>query len=157
MYNSGIILWKLNRQQRGDGPVPHCPGKSPDDTDALYAAGSLLLSMDDPQGSADMLSRYLDKKPGDTEGWYLVAAGAERQKKYARAMEAYDKIVAIDATQGDAWFGETRLLLTVVEDPQRGTGGAGEGTGRGIQGPRRQSKRCSMSPGCWKGTRWRRR
>lgn len=94
--------------------------RAPDDTDALYAAGSLLLSLDDAAASVDMLSRYLEKKPGDTEGWYLLAAGAERQKKYSRALEAYDRIIAIDPAQGDAWFGETRILLTVVEDPQKG-------------------------------------
>ena len=44
----------------------------------------------------------------------------ERLQKYARELDAFDKIIAIDAKQADAWFGECRLLLTVVEDPARG-------------------------------------
>jgi len=136
LYNSGIILWKLNRQQEAMDQFTGLLSKSPEDTDALYAAGSLLLSMDDPAASGDMLSRYLAKKPGDTEGWYLVAAGAERQKKYSRALEAYEKIVAIDPAKGDAWFGETRLLLTVVEDPQRGLDALGKALGAGFKDPK---------------------
>jgi len=133
LYNSGIILWKLNRPHEAMDRFTALLSKTPDDTDALFAAGSLLLSMDDPAGSGDMLSRYLAKKPSDTEGWYLVAQGAERQKKYARAMEAYDKIVAIDPAQADAWFGETRLLLTVVEDPERGLETLGKALGAGFK------------------------
>ncbi len=133
LYNSGIILWKLNRQHEAMDQFTALLSKSPDDTDALYAAGSLLLSMDDPAASGDMLARYLAKKPDDTEGWYLVAAGAERQKKYGRALEAFEKIVAIDPAQGDAWFGETRLLLTVVEDPQRGLEALGKALGAGFK------------------------
>ena len=67
-----------------------------------------------------MISRYLEKKPDDVEGWYMAAAGAERLQKYSRELEAFDRIIALDAKQADAWFGETRLLLTVIEDPQRG-------------------------------------
>ena len=62
-----------------------------------------------------------------------MAAGAERLKKYARAMEAFDKIVAIDPAQGDAWFGEARLLLTVVEDPERGLETLGKALGAGYK------------------------
>lgn len=133
LYNSGIILWKLKRLQEAMEKFNALLSKAPDDTDALYAAGSLLLSLDDAASSGDMLSRYLQKKPADTEGWYLLAAGAERQKKYTRALEAYDTIVAIDPAQGDAWFGETRLLLTVVEDPQRGLDALGKAIGAGFK------------------------
>ena len=120
LYNSGIILWKLDRKTEALDRFRKVLAIAPDDTDSLFAAGSILLSMDDPQGSADMLSRYMDKKPDDVDAWYLIAAGAERLHKYSRALEAYDKIIALDPKQGAAWFGETRLLLTVVEDPQKG-------------------------------------
>ena len=120
LYNAGIILWKLKRPQEAMEKFNDLLERAPDDADALYAAGSLLLSLDDAAGSSDMISRYLDKKPADSEGWYLLAAADERQKKYTQALAAYDKIIALDPSQGNAWFGETRLLLTVVEDAQRG-------------------------------------
>jgi len=120
LYNSAIILWKLSRLHDAMDKLGLLLSRAPEDTDALFAAGSILLALDQPSDSADMLSRYLDKKPKDTEAWFMVAAGAERIKKYTRALEAYGKIETIDQTLADAWFGEARLLLTVVEDPQHG-------------------------------------
>ena len=120
LYNSGIILWKLARKDEALARFRKDLVIAPEDTDALFAAGSLLLSLDQITEAQDMLSRYVEKKPDDTDAWYLIAGGAERLQKYSRALEAYDKIIAVDAKQANAWFGEARLLLTVVEDPQRG-------------------------------------
>jgi tetratricopeptide (TPR) repeat protein len=120
LYNSGIVLWKLDRQKEALARFTALLALAPDDTDALYAAGALQLSLGDPSSASDTLSRYVAKKKDDIEAWYLVAEAAEKQQKYARALEAYDTIVAADAKQGDALYGEARLLLTVVEDPSRG-------------------------------------
>jgi len=120
LYNSGIILWKMKKKEDALARFRKVLDVSPDDSDSLYAAGSILLSLDQPSDAADMLSRYVEKKPDDVDAWYLVAASAERMQKYSRALDAYDKIISIDAKQANAWFGEARLLLTVVEDPQRG-------------------------------------
>ncbi|MGO9411662.1 MAG: tetratricopeptide repeat protein [Spirochaetia bacterium] len=120
LYNSGIILWKLTKKDDALQRFRQVLSIAPDDTDALFAAGSILLSLDQPKDSADMLSRYVEKKPNDVDAWYLIAGAAERQLKYSRALEAYDKVIAIDPKQANAWFGEARLLLTVVEDPQKG-------------------------------------
>lgn len=120
LYNSGIILWKLDRKDEALARLRKLLANSPEDMDALFAAASILLSTDDAAGSGDMISRYLAKKPDDVAGWYMAAAGAERLQKYSRELEAFDRIIALDAKQADAWFGETRLLLTVIEDPQRG-------------------------------------
>lgn len=120
LYNSGIILWKTGKKPEALERFRKVLAITPDDTDALFAAGSILLSDDEAKDASDMLSRYVEKKPDDIEAWYLVAAAAERLQKYARALEAYDRIIAIDAKQGNAWYGEARLLLTVVEDPQKG-------------------------------------
>ncbi len=120
LYNSAIVLWKLDRKPASMERLQRLLSYTPDAPDALYAAGSLALAMDDPTTSADFLSRYLAKKPEDVDAWYLVAAGTERQQKYSKALDAYDKILTLDSKQAEASFGEARLLLTVVEDPQKG-------------------------------------
>ena len=82
-----------------------------------------------------MVSRYLQKKADDVQGWYMSAAGAERLQKYSRELEAFDRIIALDAKQADAWFGETRLLLTVIEDPQRGLDALSKALDAGFKDP----------------------
>jgi tetratricopeptide (TPR) repeat protein len=120
LYNSGILLWKVDRRGEALERFRKVLDNAPADTDSLFAGGSILLSMEDPAASFDMLSRYLEKKPDDPQALYLVAAGAEQLRKFSRALDAYERIIAIDPKQSDAWFGEARLLLTVIEDPQRG-------------------------------------
>ncbi len=85
LYNSGIILWKLNRPPRRLDRFTALLDKSPDDLDALYAAGSLLLSLDDAAAPADMLSRYLEKKPGDTEALVSCGGGAPSGRRSMHA------------------------------------------------------------------------
>lgn len=135
LYNSAIILWKLDRKDEALERLRKLLANTPADTDALFAAASILLSQDDPAGSGEMVSRYLEKKPDDVDGWYLAAAGAERQQKYSRELEAFDRIIALDAKQADAWFGEARLLLTVVEDPQRGLDALSKALAAGFHDP----------------------
>jgi len=133
LYNSGIILWKLGRKAEAIDRLRTELSKSPDDTDALFAAGQLLLDLDDPAGSFDMLSRYLEKKPDDKDALFSVADGAERMQKYSRALDAYDKIIAADVGQAKAWFGEARLLLTVVQDSERGLKALDRALGAGFK------------------------
>ena len=111
------------------------------------------LSLDDAAGSSDMISRYLDKKPADSEGWYLLAAADERQKKYTQALAAYDKIIALDPSQGDAWFGETRFLLTVVEDAQRGLDTLAKALAGRVQRSQGSPGAARLTLGFWSGTR----
>jgi tetratricopeptide (TPR) repeat protein len=120
LYNSGILLWKLDRKDDALARLRADLDTTPDDADAMFAAGSILLSQDDAAGASEMLSRYLEKKPSDIDALYLAAAANERLQKYSRALDAYDKIITSDAQQANALFGEARLLLTVVQDPQRG-------------------------------------
>ena len=119
-YNSGMVLWKLDRKAEALERFRKLLALSPDDTDALFASASLLISMDDPSAAGEMLSRYLEKKPGDIEAWYMAAAAADRLQKYSREMEAFEKILSLNSKQADAWFGEARILLTAIEDPQKG-------------------------------------
>ncbi len=120
LYNSAILLWKLDRKPQALDRLRADLDRKPDDTDALFAAGAILLDQDDASGAFDMLSRYLEKKPDDADALYYSAEASERLQKYGRAIDTYDKIVAADASQARAWFGEARLLLTVVQDPDRG-------------------------------------
>jgi tetratricopeptide (TPR) repeat protein len=120
LYNSGLILWRMGRSREAADRFARLLAIAPGDTDALYNLGSLELALDEPAAAADHLGRYVEEKPQDAEGLLLLASAWERQRQFSRALEAYDRIVAANANEARGWFGRARLLLTVVEDPDRG-------------------------------------
>ena len=119
-YNSGLILWRMQRQEEALRRLRQVLVLSPEDPQGLLGAGSLLLSTGDPAAAEDTLARYIEKKPDDMDARYMLADSRERQRAFARAIAAYDGILARDQKQAGAWFGKARLLLTVIEDPTRG-------------------------------------
>jgi len=120
LYNAGLILWGMGRTREAAERFTRLLAIAPDDLDALFNLGSLELALDDPAKASDDLGRYVERKGQDVEGLLLLASAWERQRQFSRALEAYDRIVAADAKESRGWFGRARLLLTVVEDPDRG-------------------------------------
>ena len=120
LYNAGLILWAAGRTREAADRFVRLLAIAPGDADALFNLGSLELALGDPAGAAEHLGRYVERKPQDAEGLLLLASAWERQRQFSRALEAYDRIIAADARSASAWFGRARLLLTVVEDPERG-------------------------------------
>jgi tetratricopeptide (TPR) repeat protein len=122
-YNSALILWKGGKKEEALVRTRRMLALSPEDPQGLLAAGSLLLESGDAASAEDFLGRYVQKRPDDMEGRYLLAQALESQRAFARAIAAYDGILGRDQKQAGAWFGKARLLLTVVEDPERGLEG----------------------------------
>lgn len=120
LYNAGLILWAAGRRRDAVERFTRLAAIAPEDADVQYNLGLLALELGDPEAAADHLGRYVERKPQDADGLLLLASAWERQRQFARALEAYDRIVAADAKSASAWFGRARLLLTVVEDPDRG-------------------------------------
>jgi tetratricopeptide (TPR) repeat protein len=119
-YNASLILWKLGRLQEALDGFKGILALAPDDPDALYGGASLLLSQDDPQTASEYLGRFLEKKPDDVDAQLLLASCYERLQKYTRALSAYEAVETTSPKEPRAWFGQARLLLTVVEDPEKG-------------------------------------
>jgi tetratricopeptide (TPR) repeat protein len=120
LYNSGLILWKLNRLSEALERFKKLLLISAEDNDALFSIGALLLSQDDAKAAAEYLERYLQKKPEDVEALFLLAESRVGMEKYSQALASYEKIVILDPKEARAWFGKARLLLTVIEDPDKG-------------------------------------
>jgi tetratricopeptide (TPR) repeat protein len=120
VYNSGLILWKLGRNDEALDRFKKLLIISPDDNDALFSSGALLLSLGDPTAAAEYLERYLQKKPEDADALFLLAESRVELEKYSQALSTYEKIVILNPKEARAWFGKARLLLTVIEDPDKG-------------------------------------
>ena len=119
-YNSALILWNEGKKAEALERTRRMLALAPEDPQGLLAAGSLLLEGGDAASAEDFLGRYIQRKPDDLEGRFLLAQALESQRAFARAIAAYDGILGRDQKQAGAWFGRARLLLTVVEDPERG-------------------------------------
>lgn len=120
LYNAGLLLWAAGRRREAAERFSRLAAIAPEDADVLYNLGALELEMGDAEAAAEHLGRYVERTPQDADGLLLLASAWERQRQFSRALEAYDRIVAVDATSASAWFGRARLLLTVVEDSDRG-------------------------------------
>ena len=120
LYNSALILWKLDRKKEALDRFKKLLAVSPDDNDALFSAGALLVALDDAAAAAEYLERYLQKKPEDKDALFLLAESRVGLKKFSQALAAYEKISVLDPKEARAWFGKARLLLTVIEDPDKG-------------------------------------
>ena len=119
-YNSALLLWKGGKNEEALRRFQQLLAIRPEDAEGLLGAGSLLLAMAEAPGAQEHLQRYLSKKPDDLEARYLLADALERQRSFSRVLQEYERILAKDPAQANAWFGKARLLLTVIQDPDRG-------------------------------------
>jgi tetratricopeptide (TPR) repeat protein len=119
-YNSGLILWKLDRKTEALERFNKLLDIAPDDNDALFSAGALLVALGEAEPAVGYLERFLQKKPEDKDALFLLAEGRVELEKYSQALSTYEKISVLDPREARAWFGKARLLLTVIEDPDKG-------------------------------------
>ena len=90
------------------------------ETKVLYGLGSLLLEMGKQEESVKFLNQYLEVKPEDVAAYLTLADAYTALKQYLRALETYEKAIAVDSSQKNAWFRRAFLLLTKALDPDRG-------------------------------------
>jgi tetratricopeptide (TPR) repeat protein len=87
---------------------------------ALRAAGSLLYELDELEDAATVLAEYLQEKPDDADAYLLLARAYRGQERYDKALEAYEEALVYDEELAVAWFESAEILLTRVQDPERG-------------------------------------
>jgi protein O-GlcNAc transferase len=119
-YNSGVLLWKAGKKEEAAERFRTLLRYSPEDPPGMYNLGELLLSMDQAAEAAEFLSRYGQKKPEDTGASLLLARCQERLSSFAKALELYEFVLGVDGRNAKALFGKANLLLTEIEDPDKG-------------------------------------
>jgi len=120
LYNLGVLQWKTGKKEEAAERFRTLLRYSPDDLPGMFNLGELLLSLDRAEEAADYLARYSQKKPEDAAATLLLALCQERLSNYARALELYELIIGADGKNAKAFFGKARLLLTEIEDPDKG-------------------------------------
>ena len=119
-YNLGILFWEVGEKEDALKQFQKLMEISPEDFENLFNLGKLYLELDRPAEAVSILEQYLQEKPDDT-GAYLLLAGAYRTlKQFDRSLEAYSSVLALDENLGEAWYYSAWILLTEIEDPNKG-------------------------------------
>jgi tetratricopeptide (TPR) repeat protein len=132
LYNLGIIYWKKKEFGKAEGYLRILLKASGDDAKALFGLGSLLLDEGKAEDAVGFFNQYLEVKPEDTAAYLAVARAYTALKQYLKALESYEKAIALDASLKDAWFYRADILLNKAEDPDKGATSLEQALGLGF-------------------------
>ncbi len=119
-YNLGILFWEIDQLENALHEFRLLIELSPDDLDTLFNMGKLLLELNNPSEALIFLEQYLQEQPVDVEAYLLLAKGYRDMELYDKALDAYSSAISQDEKQAEAWFYSALILLTEIEDPERG-------------------------------------
>ena len=119
-YNRALILWKLDRKEEAQAEFRRLLEESPDDLEAVYNLGTILVELGRSEEAASYLEEYLQTRPDDVQANLSLARAYAALKEYYRALDAYAIVIALEAKSQEAWFEKAQILLTKVEDPEKG-------------------------------------
>ena len=114
------ILWAAGRLREAADRFVRLLAIAPGDADALFNLGSLELALDDPGAAASTSAATSSARRRTPTGCCCSRApGSGSGSSPARSRRTTGSSPPIPRP-ARAWFGRARLLLTVVEDPERG-------------------------------------
>jgi tetratricopeptide (TPR) repeat protein len=120
LNNKAIIYWKLKKYDEAEKALRMLLKTSPSDLDALFNLGDLLFEMKKYDDAAYFIEQYIEAKPDDTKAYLKIAAVYTALEKYYKVIDAYEGALAVDKKLKEAWFYKAALLLTIVQDPEKG-------------------------------------
>ncbi len=120
LYNQGALLMETGEPAAAIGAFTRLLKVSPEDKRAMLNLGRLYLQTDQPEPAARVLGEYLQVDPAAVEAHLLLASAFERLKRFDAALQAYSDALSYKENLPEAWFGRAALLLTEVQDPERG-------------------------------------
>ena len=82
-----------------------------ENADAVFKAGHY------PE-AAEMFERYVETKPNNAFGFYMLGLSSWKAGDFDRAREAFGKAIDIDPTFAKSYFNEARVLLDLKRAPE---------------------------------------
>jgi tetratricopeptide (TPR) repeat protein len=68
--------------------------------------------------AADMFEKYVESKPNNAFGFYMLGLSSWKAGDFDRAKDAFDKSIDIDPAFAKAYFNEARVLLDLKRAPE---------------------------------------
>ncbi len=120
LNNKAIIYWKMKKYDDAENAFRMLLKSNPSDFDALYNLGDLLFEMEKYDDAAFFIEQYIETKPEDAKAYLKIASVYMALEKYYKVLDAYEGALAVDKKLKEAWFYKAVLLLTKVQDPDKG-------------------------------------
>ena len=120
LNNRAVIYWKLKKYDEAEAAFRMLLKTNPADFEALYNLGDLLFEMKRYEDAAFFIEQYIEAKPEDTKAYLKIASVYMALEKYYKVLDAYEGALTVDKELKEAWFYKAALLLTKVQDPDKG-------------------------------------
>ncbi|MBN1798025.1 MAG: tetratricopeptide repeat protein [Spirochaetales bacterium] len=120
LNNKAVIYWKLKKYEEAEAAFRMLLKTNPADFEALYNLGDLLFEMKKYEDAAFFIEQCIEAKPEDTKAYLKLASVYMALEKYYKVLDAYEGALAVDKKLKEAWFFKAALLLTKVQDPDKG-------------------------------------
>ncbi len=118
--NMAIILWKQDRKAEAAEEFKKLLKYAPDDIGTEYNLGKILTEEGKFDEALKYLDNYIQAKPEDYNALNTAAEAYTGLENYSKALKAYSTSLSIDDKQAEIWFKRAYILLTKVEDPDKG-------------------------------------
>ncbi|TAD89939.1 MAG: hypothetical protein EAZ99_08075 [Alphaproteobacteria bacterium] len=99
--------------------------RAPDDIDALYLFGTLLLQIGEVEAAREPLTRAVTLSPNHVPAWSNLAVAAEAMGDADGALSALDQVLRLEPGDGDVRSVATRLRLDLAAE-RAATGDLGD-------------------------------
>lgn len=105
----GTLLSQNNQHELATADYKHAWEQAPNETNALFYVSNLLL-VNKPQEAVTLLKTCLNKFPASTEFPRRLSEVYAQTGKTREALELYNKVLASDSSNFEAWYEKGTLL-----------------------------------------------
>ncbi len=85
---------------------------------ATYENANAVFKSGHYPEAAEMFERYVESKPNNAFGFYMLGLSSWKAGDFEHAKEAFDKSIDIDPTFAKSYFNEARVLLDLKRAPE---------------------------------------
>ncbi len=118
--NIAIIYWKEGKIDSAVSEFKLILKYYPGDVNTKFNLGKILIENKKYKEGIKYMEDYAELKPDDAEAFVILGYGYEGIEDYKKALNAFDYAVSVNDKLREAWFESAFILLTKVEDPEKG-------------------------------------
>jgi len=136
-YNLAVLLEQAGRREEAVQELQIVLADDSEDHQVRFRAASLELALGRNEQAAESFLAYLQRQPDSVEAYLGLAEAYRVEERYDKALEAYEQALSYDEKRAEAWFYSALILLTRIDDPDRGLAALEQALACGFRDPQR--------------------